>query len=85
MAPHPQKLTVTRRSWPLARPVMTAQGLRTTADVVVADISDGDSRGRAEGVPVGRFGESIESVFGAVEAMKGAVLGGLNRETLQTA
>lgn len=85
MAPHPQKLTVTRRSWPLARPVMTAQGLRTTADVVVADISDGDSRGRAEGVPVGRFGESIESVFAAVEAMKGAVLGGLNRETLQTA
>ena len=64
---------------------MTAQGLRTTADVVVADISDGDSRGRAEGVPVGRFGESIESVFAAVEAMKGAVLGGLNRETLQTA
>ena len=85
MAPHPQKLAVTRRSWPLARPVMTAQGLRTTADVVVADISDGDSRGRAEGVPVMRFGESIESVFAALEAMKGAVLGGLNRETLQQA
>jgi L-Ala-D/L-Glu epimerase len=85
MAPHPQRLTVTRRAWPLARPLMTAHGVKTTVDVVVAEISDGDSRGRAEGVPLRRYGESIDSVVATVDAMKGAVFSGLDRDTLQQA
>jgi L-Ala-D/L-Glu epimerase len=85
MAPHPQRLTVTRRAWQLARPLMTAHGVETTVDVIVAEISDGDSRGRGEGVPLRRYGESIDSVVAAVEAMKGAIFSGLNRDTLQTA
>lgn len=85
MAPHPQRLTVTRRAWPLARPVTTADGVTTTADVVVAEISDVESRGRGEGVPLHRFGESLDSVVAALEAMKGAVTSGLTRETLQQA
>ncbi len=85
MAPHPQRLTVTRRAWPLARPFATAHGVKATVDVVVAEISDGDSRGRGEGVPIRRYGESIESVVAAVDAMRGAIVSGLNRETLQHA
>jgi L-Ala-D/L-Glu epimerase len=85
MAPHPQRLTVTRRAWPLARPLMTAHGLHTAVDVVVAEISDVESRGRGEGVPLPRYGESIDSVVAALDAMKGAVFSGLNRDTLQTA
>lgn len=85
MAPHPQRLTVTRRAWPLARPVMTAHGVRTTVDVVVAEISDVESRGRGEAVPLARYGESIDSVVAALDAMKGAVFSGLNRDTLQQA
>jgi L-alanine-DL-glutamate epimerase-like enolase superfamily enzyme len=85
MAPHPQRLTVTRRAWPLARPALTAHGVETSVDVVVADLSDGDSRGRGEGVPLRRFGESIDSVVAALEAMKGAVFSGLDRDTLQQA
>lgn len=85
MAPHPQRLTVTRRAWPLARPIGTRYGVRTAVDVVVAEISDGDSRGRAEAVPIPRFGESIESVVATLEGMKAAVVSGLNRETLQNA
>jgi L-alanine-DL-glutamate epimerase-like enolase superfamily enzyme len=81
MAPHPQRLTVTRRAWALARP----QGVQTTVDVVVAEIADGDSRGRGECVPLRRYGESIDSVVAAVDAMKGAVFSGLNRQTLQHA
>ncbi len=84
MAPHPQRLTVTRRSWPLARPFATAHGVRTAVDVVVADISDGDSRGRGEGVPLARFGESIESVVATLDGLKGAVSAGLDRDRLQT-
>ncbi len=85
MAPHPQRLTVTRRAWPLTRPFMTAHGVETTVDVVVAEISDVESRGRGEGVPLRRYGESIDSVVAALDAMKGAVFSGLNRDTLQQA
>jgi L-Ala-D/L-Glu epimerase len=85
MAPHPQRLTVTRRGWALARPVTTAHGVKTTADVVIAEIFDGDSRGRGECVPLQRYGESIDSVVAALDAMKGAIFSGLNRETLQRA
>ena len=85
MAPHPQRLTVTRRAWPLARPLMTAHGITTTVDVVVVEISDVESRGRGECVPLRRYGESIDSVVAALDAMKGAVFSGLNRDTLQQA
>ena len=85
MAPHPQRLTVTRRAWPLARPLMTADGIKTAVDVVVAEISDVESRGRGEGVPLRRYGESIDSVVAALDAMKGAITSGLNRDTLQSA
>jgi len=85
MAPHPQRLTVTRRGWALARPFTTARGVETTADVVIAEISDGDGRGRGECVPVPRYGESVDSVVAALDAMKGAVFSGLERETLQRA
>jgi L-alanine-DL-glutamate epimerase-like enolase superfamily enzyme len=85
MAPHPQRLTVTQRKWPLARPVMTMHGVMTTADVVVAEISDVESRGRGEAVPLQRYGESIDSVVAALEAMKGAIASGLDRDALQSA
>ena len=85
MAPHPQRLTVTRRAWPLARPIVTADGVETTVEVVVAEISDVESRGRGEGVPLRRFGESVDSVVAALDAIKGAVFSGLNRNTLQQA
>ncbi|MBN8903809.1 MAG: dipeptide epimerase, partial [Rhodospirillales bacterium] len=85
MAPHPQRLTVTRRAWPLARPLATPQGVIHAVDTVVAELSDGDSRGRGEGVPLPRFGESIESVVAALEGVKSAVPSGLDREALQRA
>jgi L-alanine-DL-glutamate epimerase-like enolase superfamily enzyme len=78
MAPHPQRLTVTRRGWALARPFTTAHGVKATADVVIAEISDGDGRGRGECVPLTRYGESIDSVVAALDAMKGAVSRGLS-------
>ena len=73
MAPHPQRLTVTRRAWPLARQLTTVHGVETMVDVVVAEISDVESRGRGECVPLRRFGESTDSVVAALDAMKGAI------------
>src|SRR3954465_2652160 len=85
MAPHPQRLSVTLRSWPLAQAFTISRGSRTTAEVVVAEVHDGEFRGRGECVPYPRYGESVESVAAALEAMKGAVFSGLDRHELQRA
>src|SRR5260221_7283247 len=85
MAPSPQRLTITRRAWPLAQPFAISRGSRTMAEVVVAEIFDGDSRGRGECVPYPRYGESVDSVVAALEAMRGAVFSGLDRHELQRA
>ena len=81
MAPHPQRLTVTHRAWPLKTP----RGAEASVDVLVVEIADGDSRGRAECVPMRRFGESTDTVRATLDAMKGAVSSGLARDTLQQA
>ena len=85
MAPHPQRLTVNRRSWPLAQAFTISRGSKTTAEVVVAEVSDGEFRGRGECVPYPRYGESVDSVVAALEAMRGAVFTGLDRHELQRA
>ncbi|HEV8678338.1 MAG TPA: N-acetyl-D-Glu racemase DgcA, partial [Stellaceae bacterium] len=85
MAPHPQRLTVTRRAWQLAQPFAISRGSKTTAEVVIAEVSDGEFRGRGECVPYPRYGESVDSVVAALESMKGAVFSGLDRRELQQA
>jgi len=83
MAPSPQRLTVSRRSWPLAQPFTISRDSKTAAEVVLAEIFDGDCRGRGECVPYPHYGESVDSVVAALEGMKGAVFSGLDREALQ--
>jgi L-alanine-DL-glutamate epimerase-like enolase superfamily enzyme len=85
MAPQPQRLRVVRQSWKLAQPFAISRGSRTVAEVVVAEISDGDARGRGECVPYPRYGESVDGVVRALEAMVGAVFSGLDRAELQAA
>jgi L-Ala-D/L-Glu epimerase len=85
VAPHPQRLSVSHRAWPLLQPFAISRGSRTTAEVVVAELHDGDSHGRGECVPYPRYGESVASVVAALEAMKGAVFSGLDRDALQQA
>ncbi|HLY44459.1 MAG TPA: N-acetyl-D-Glu racemase DgcA [Stellaceae bacterium] len=85
MAPHPQRLTVTRRAWALAQPFAISRGSKTTAEVVIAEVYDGEFRGRGECVPYPRYGESVDSVVAALEAMKGPVFSGLDRNELQPA
>jgi L-alanine-DL-glutamate epimerase-like enolase superfamily enzyme len=83
MAPHPQRLTVSRRSWPLAQPFAISRGSKTATEVVIAEVFDGQYRGRGECVPYPRYGETVDSVVAALEGMKGAVFSGLDRHELQ--
>src|SRR5271170_6064277 len=70
-----RRLTVHRESWPLARAFAISRGSRTTAEVVVAEISQGPLKGRGEGVPYGRYGETVDGVVAELEAMAEAVAG----------
>jgi L-alanine-DL-glutamate epimerase-like enolase superfamily enzyme len=79
------RLAVRRESWPLAQAFTISRGSRTTAEVVVAELNAGALRGRGEGVPYARYGETVDGVVAALEAMAPAVAEGLDRAALQTA
>ncbi len=66
-------VNVRRESFPIAGTFAISRGAKTQAEVVVAELSDGTHRGRGECVPYARYGETIDSVVAAIEAMAPAV------------
>src|SRR5258705_8294285 len=85
MAPPPISLTTRAERWPIAGTFTISRGAKTEAAVVVAELSDGTRRGRGECVPYARYGETVESVTAAIEAMRRPIAGGLDRTGLQQA
>jgi L-Ala-D/L-Glu epimerase len=82
-------LTLTVERWPIAGSFAISRGAKTEAVVVVAELADGQEssklRGRGECVPYARYGESVDSVAAAIEAMRPALAAGLTRAGLQSA
>jgi L-alanine-DL-glutamate epimerase-like enolase superfamily enzyme len=76
-------LSVQAERWPIAGSFAISRGTKTEAAVVVAQLSDGHHRGRGECVPYGRYGETVEGVVRAIEALAPAVAAGLDRVGLQ--
>ena len=81
----PLTLTLAAERWPIAGSFAISRGAKTEAVVVVAELGDGKARGRGECVPYARYGESVESVTAAIEAMRPQLAAGLDRAGLQTA
>ncbi|SMH59218.1 N-acetyl-D-Glu racemase DgcA [Azospirillum agricola] len=79
------RLTVRRENFPIRGSFRISRGAKTEAAVVVAEVGDGNHRGWGECVPYARYGESVEGVVAALEAMAGAVAGGLDRAGLAAA
>jgi L-Ala-D/L-Glu epimerase / N-acetyl-D-glutamate racemase len=71
--------------WPIAGSFRISRGAKTEATVVVAELADGMHRGRGECVPYGRYGESIDNVTAAIEAMRPSLAAGMTRAALQSA
>ena len=69
--------------WPIAGKFAISRGAKTTAEVVVAELADGRHRGRGECVPYARYGETVEAVAAAIQAMREPLAGGLGRMGLQ--
>ncbi len=81
----PLTLTVSVESWPIRGGFAISRGAKTEAIVAVAELTDGAARGRGECVPYARYGESVDSVSAALEAIRPALAAGLTREALQQA
>lgn len=76
-------LSVTTESFPTARVFAISRGSKTSADVVTCRISSGSHTGWGECVPYKRYGESIEGVVAAIEAMNAQIADGITRQDLQ--
>jgi L-Ala-D/L-Glu epimerase len=74
------RMRVTVERFPIAGAFTIARGSKTEAVVVVAEVVVNGYRGRGECVPYARYGETVEGVGAAIEAMAGAVAAGLDRE-----
>jgi len=79
---HGRRLKVAAETWPIAGGFTISRGAKHEAVVVVATIEAGANRGRGECVPYPRYGESVESVVGAIEALAPEIEGGLDRDRL---
>ncbi len=78
-------LSVRAETWPLAGSFTISRGSRTQARVVVAEISQAGVTGRGECVPYAHYGESVDGVLAAIEALADEIANGLDRRALQTA
>ena len=78
-------LKVVVERWPIAGRFTISRGAKTEARVVVAEVADGAATGRGECVPYGRYGETVDGVAAAIEAMRTALTRGLDRAALQAA
>ncbi|HVY58712.1 MAG TPA: N-acetyl-D-Glu racemase DgcA [Xanthobacteraceae bacterium] len=81
----PPSLHVSIERWPLAEAFTISRGSKTEAEVVVAEITDGQWRGRGECVPYPRYGESPAGVAALIASLSTAVANGLDRAGLQAA
>ncbi|MCC2654065.1 MAG: dipeptide epimerase, partial [Microvirga sp.] len=79
-----RQLTVSIDRFPIAGKFTIARGSRTEAVVVTATIREGEAVGHGECVPYPRYGETVEGVAAAIEAIRPQIEEGLTREALQS-
>ena len=76
----PLELVASHESWPIAGSFRISRGAKTSAEVVVAEVSDGTHTGRGECVPYARYEETVDGVLEAIRAQAGAVAQGMTPE-----
>jgi L-alanine-DL-glutamate epimerase-like enolase superfamily enzyme len=64
-------LEIEVETFPIAGTFTSSRGSKTEARVVVATVTDRQHRGRGEGVPYGRYGETVESVVAQLRMATG--------------
>lgn len=80
-----RRLTALSERFPIAGSFTISRGTKTEAEVVTCTITDGTYAGRGECVPYRRYGETVEGVLAAIEAIGPAIESGISREELRRA
>jgi L-alanine-DL-glutamate epimerase-like enolase superfamily enzyme len=78
-----RRLGVRAERWPIAGAFTIARGSKTEAEVVVVELSEAGALGRGEAVPYPRYGESVEGVVAAIEALRAPLEAGCDADALQ--
>lgn len=78
-------LDARRESWPIRGSFAISRGSRTATEVVVVELTRDGHVGRGECVPYPRYGETVEGVLADIESLRVRLVGGLDREGLQSA
>jgi len=79
-----RSLAARAESWPIKGSFRISRGAKTTAEVIVVEITEGQVTGRGECVPYARYGESIRSVLGQISSVRAFVADELTRDGLLT-
>ncbi len=75
-------LFVESESFPIAGTFTISRGSKTEAEVICCTVREGKFSGRGECVPYRRYGETMERVNEAIEAMRLEITRGIDREGL---
>ncbi|KAA3450013.1 dipeptide epimerase [Mesorhizobium sp. SARCC-RB16n] len=75
-------ISVEAERFPIAGIFTISRGSKTEAEVITCTISQGGHSGRGECVPYKRYGETMDGVRDAIQAMSDRVSGGMDRITL---
>jgi L-alanine-DL-glutamate epimerase-like enolase superfamily enzyme len=78
------RLALSVERFPILGNFVISRGAKTEAAVVVTAIEEGAWRGRGEGVPYARYGETVESVLAQMGSVRPAIEAGADRVSLQT-
>jgi L-alanine-DL-glutamate epimerase-like enolase superfamily enzyme len=76
-------LFVEAERFPLAAAFTISRGSKTEAAVLTCTVSEGENVGRGECVPYARYGETLENVREAIEAVRDLIVAGMSRQELQ--
>ncbi len=80
-----RQLEISVHKSPLKAAFAISRGAKTAAETVRVKLTEGEATGRGECVPYTRYGETLESVEAAIDSLRNALEGGLDREALHDA
>ena len=80
----PPRLAAAEERWPLADAFVISRGAKTEARLVVAELFEGEARGRGECTPYERYGETSASVLAEIDSVRPRIEAGCGRDELQT-
>ncbi|WP_281016053.1 MULTISPECIES: N-acetyl-D-Glu racemase DgcA [unclassified Minwuia] len=77
-----RQLSFQREVWPIRGTFRISRGTKTTAEVLVAQVTQDGVTGRGECVPYRRYGETFEKVEKQISEAQKAIEGGADRHAL---